>query len=63
MQGSVYKSICSKHSSELEIDLGEKNYTVISEKDIMPLLATFSDVQEIRVKKEKQLQFNYLQIN
>jgi hypothetical protein len=38
-------------SSKLEIDLGEKNYTVIAEKDIIPFWATFRDMQEIRVKK------------
>jgi hypothetical protein len=38
-------------SSKLEIDLGEKNYTIIAEKDIIPFLVTYSDTQKIRVIK------------
>ncbi len=38
-------------SSKLEIELGEKNYTVIAEKDIIPFFVTYSDTQKISVIK------------
>lgn len=47
----VSSYVINSKSSKLEIDLGEKNYTVIAEKDFIPFLATYSDTQEIRVIK------------
>jgi hypothetical protein len=47
----VFSYAINSKSSKLELNLGEKNYTVVAEKDIIPFLITHTDTQKIRVIK------------